>query len=196
VQSPVARGSFAARFEVRNGDVAAGGNRAELFARGLADGWPDPQGSERYYGWATFIPADYRTDPRWQILLQWKGEYTGSPPLAIGLEGDQLNVSVRNADGRTVTRVWHSQMRGGQWDRFVMHVRWSPNPSNGFIEFWRNGELVLPRMPARTMMTTSDGVADRNYLKLGLYRSRGIAVTQVLYHDAMRIGRTYRSVTE
>jgi hypothetical protein len=198
VRSPVAAGSWAARFEVRKGDVVAPGdstgNRAEVYARGSQDRWPDPEGSERYYGWSTFIPADYPLDPLWQIIVQWKGKGSGSPPLAIGFQRDLLNVTAMRPDGSGTTKVWRGRYKPGQWDRLVMHVRWSPNPAIGFIELWRDGELVLPRMPVATMRKEADGTGVPNYFKMGLYRSAGIESTQALYQDDARIGLSYQDV--
>jgi hypothetical protein len=95
-------------------------------------------------------------------------------------------------------------MLRGQWNDFVMHIKWSPN-SDGLIQIWVNGKLELDskgsnyynEYPANTYP----------YFKMGLYQSQygksdwskeinwGV-IERTLYHDELRIGNANSSYDE
>jgi len=199
VDSPTDQGSHAARFEVREGDVAAAGsgngNRAEVLARRKKPGssWPDGKGTERWYGWSTLFPDDYPVVDGWQTFVQWKNEGPGSSPLVMQVDEDRLYLQHRT-DGGSSTKLYKTSLERGEWQHFVVHVKWHPDRNNGFVELWHNGEKVLDRTRVSTMYRDGSGNAVPNYLKQGLYRSSGIDEDQVLYQDAMRVGTSYEEV--
>jgi len=106
-----------------------------------------------------------------------------------------MHVRALDASGKATPKVWQGPVRPGQWDRFVMRVKWSPDPSVGFIELWRNGQVVIPRSSRPTMQRLGDGTADPNYFKQGLYRRSEVARSQVVYHDATKVGLRYEDVS-
>lgn len=196
VSSPTDGGKYAARFKVHPGDVVEAGrghgNRAEVFARhglgsqALTGAWPDPEGSERWYGWSTFFPNDFPVfsdGDDWQLFLQWKNYGAGSPPLDMRLRNNKMEF-----------HTWAKTIERGRWNRFMAHIKWSPDSNVGFVEFWYDGKLVVPKDYTATMR---DGECDRgisNYFKIGLYRSSGINSITSIYHDNVRIGTTKESV--
>jgi len=199
VTRPVAQGRYAARFEVQKGDVAApgagSGNRSELLARRQdANGvWPESAGTERWYGWTTLFPRRYPIVGGWQTFMQWKNRGAGAGPVAMGVRKKRIQLQVKRRGG-PATRLWKGPLERGKWQRFVLHVKWSPNPREGFVELWRNGKVVLRRTHRATMYLEPDGSPTPNYLKQGLYRSSGILPPQVVYHDGMRVGQSYADV--
>jgi len=199
VDSPTDEGSHAARFEVRAGDVAAAGsgsgNRAEVLARRKQrrGSWPDGSGTERWYGWSTLFPEDYPIIDGWQTFVQWKNEGPGSSPLVMQVDEDRLYLQHRT-DGGSSTKLYKTELERGEWQRFVVHVKWHPDSDEGFVELWHNGEQVLERTDVATMYRDGDGDAVPNYLKQGLYRTSGIEEDQTLYHDAMKVGTSYEEV--
>jgi len=198
VDSPTDDGDYAARFEVRKGDVAAAGsgtgNRAEVLARRKKRGsWPDGKGTERYYGWSTLFPDDYPIVDGWQTFVQWKNDGSGSSPLVMQVQDDRLYLQHRT-DGGSSTKLYKTSLERGEWQRFVAHVKWSPDGNEGFVELWHNGEKVLDRTEVPTMYRDGRGNAVPNYLKQGLYRSSSINEDQVLFQDEMKVGSSYEEV--
>jgi hypothetical protein len=193
-EAPKAPTKGAARFEVRYGDYVAGGNRAEVYSRGWREGYPDPAGSERYYAWSTYLPRSFRFDRNWQVLMQHHDTGSGSPPLALQIQRDFMQFMVLARSGDGITRLIRKRVRRGRWQHFVLHVKWSPDPTVGFVELWWNSRHVLSKQFRPTLRTGSDGVALPTYWKIGLYRSRAVQGTGVVYHADPRIGRNYSSV--
>jgi len=200
VDSPTYGGGHAGRFEVRKGDsVAAGdgnGNRAEVYARGRVSdsnsSWTDPEGSDRYYGWWTYIPADYPIDPRWQTITHWHAPTYGGSPVTVRIEGQELLFNWRPQRDFPET-LWRAPLVRGRWHHFVMHAKWSPDPKVGFVEFWHDGELVVPKTHVANQYVRYKRVSG-NMLKQGLYRSSGIEPNAVIYHDGTVMGNTYEDV--
>ena len=175
VDSPVSAGSRAARFEVRAGDDV-GGARAEIgYTNNMAS-----EGEVRTYSWSTFVPEDYPSVDKWQDILQWKNEGTGSPPLQMKIEGEQIGLS----GGPQVNWrwPWKRSLERGKWLDFKVRTMWSSDPQVGWVEAWYEGEKVLER---HSMATLYPGL--KNYLKMGLYRDSSISQTGVIFHDGLTI---------
>lgn len=198
VPSPGGKAPYAARFEVQPGDVAAAGNgtgnRAEMYARGWRDDYPDGLGTERWYGISILLPTDSPSSPSWQVLTQWKNEGAGSPPLSLNLDGERLSVTaITTYDTNRTSKVWQGPLNRGKWTRFVVHVKWSPDPAVGFIEVWRDGQQIVPLSHRATMFVYKEKIL-RNYLKVGYYRSSAIQFPQWMYAEDVRIGSSYEQV--
>ena len=177
VDSPVRSGSRAARFEVRSGDdFGGGGARSEIgYTENMAS-----EGEVRTYSWSTFVPEDYPSVDKWQDILQWKNEGTGSPPLQMKIEGEQIGLS----GGPQVNWrwPWKRSLERGRWLDFKVRTMWSSDPQVGWVEAWYEGEKVLER---HSMATLYPGL--KNYLKMGLYRDSSISQTGVIFHDGLTI---------
>jgi Polysaccharide lyase len=195
VRRPRRDGRYAARFEVRGGDVQAAttGIRAELIAE-RDRGRKTMAGDERWYAWSTLFARDYAISDQWQTFVQWKNDGTGSPPLAMTVQGDEIRFTGGSQNG--FERFWRGPIERGHWHDFVAHVRWSPHPGRGLVELWHDGRRVVSRTPAATMYKDDRGRPIPNYLKIGLYRSSAIDAPQVLYHDALRVGASRAAVEE
>lgn len=177
--------STAARFEVRDGDVPpfGGGARAEVrTGDGPSSGGFVFEGDERWYELSLKFDQAFR-NPRtssagWFIVMQWFGY--GAPALA--LQVSEANTLDFGGDG--VPRRFHrpiQEVRPGAWVDLVLHVKFSKDPSVGFVEAWADGLLALPRYNRPTMTTES------SYLKQGIYRDTSAAGTQVVWHDGLRV---------
>lgn len=192
VSNPVAQGKYAAKFVVMNGDdpINASGDRAELVAPSSV--W-EVEGQERWYRWQTMFASDFPTITKgWQIFLQWHHEslYGGSPPLAFNVVDDTMSVSIASKVKNDVYRRFNlGRLKRGVWRDFVFHVKWSSNPSVGFIELYIDGQLAIPKTYIYTMYSGS-----KNYMKMGLYRSSGISQAGTLWHDGMTVGTTRQAV--
>lgn len=175
VSDPIRQGKFAAKFIVRQGDnpISASGNRNEL----VAD-TNEATGSEFYYKWNTLFPSNYPIVNKWQVFVQWHQKTGGgSPPLEFYVLGSQLRLRVGGLNGKV---VWTAPIDKGHWHDFVLHVKWSPSASVGFVEMYHNGKLEVPKQYIATQYSN-----DINYLKMGLYRDATITQEGVVYHDGM-----------
>jgi hypothetical protein len=118
--------------------------------------------------------ADYPSVRTWQLFTQWHHDGSnGSPPVEFYVYGEEMRLKLNDA-----TDVWTAPLVRGVWHEFVFRVKWSPDPSVGFVELWHNRERALAR---RNIATMYPGM--RNYLKLGLYRNSTITQQGVVYHD-------------
>ncbi|XXF75655.1 heparin lyase I family protein [Myxococcaceae bacterium GXIMD 01537] len=184
VTSPVRQGRYAIKATVKQGDdpINSSGNRNELVRM-----TKEPVGSEYYYGWSTMFAPDYPSVKTWQLFAQWHHDgCCGSPPVEFTVSGDEMRL---NIGGNPGTIVWRAPLVRGQWQDFVFHVKWSPDPKVGFVELYHNGKLVLPK---RYIATQFSGML--NYLKVGLYRNDTISPVGVVYHDGWLMGRTLEDV--
>lgn len=178
--TPAARqGPFAARFEVRKGDVPdfGGSERSEVST--MAPGALTHEGDERWYEFSMYLPPDFPTPTgNFFIVLQWHAG-SGSPPLAVMI--DKNNQVVVGGDGvKSAPKKPIGPARRGTWVDYALHAGFSENKSKGFVEAWENGKLTVPRHDRQTM-TSSE-----NYLKHGIYRSRS-SQTAVVWLDGLRV---------
>ncbi len=172
VTSPVAEGKYALKATVHQGDdpINASGNRNELVY--LSN---EPVGSEYYYRWKVMFANDFPSVDTWQLFTQWHHDgCCGSPPVEFYVKGEEIRLSLPG----TSEIPWRTKLTRGVWHEFILHAKWSSDPKVGFVELWHNKELVLPKRGAMTMYS-----GQRNYLKLGLYRSDTVKPVGVVYHD-------------
>ena len=168
VDAPGLPGRKAARFTVPRAPQSF---RAEL-SLPHEPGW-----LERWYGARVLIPEDWVMDAARgeDIVLQWhaipgNGRAT-YPNLSIAVKGS--NWTLRQSFGCAQTNptrpsvVFPEPVRPGTWVGWVLHAKWAPD-TNGLIEVWRDGRLVLERGGPNVYSTI--GLAYTPYLKTGLYR--------------------------
>jgi len=193
VTHPARQGRYAARFEVRAGDVpkSTTGTRAELIAE-YDNGRKPEAGDQRWYRWSTLFTRRYPLVDRWQTFVQWKNDGPGSPPLAMTVQGSQIRLSGGQQDGFHI--FWRGRIRRGRWHDFVAHVVWSPDPETGLVELWHNGRRVVPATHVATMYLSAERLPIANYLKIGLYRHSAIRRHQVLYHDDVIVSARRQAV--
>lgn len=192
-----------------DGDVTDTGgylaNRAEVYARHavpgatLPNGWPDPAGVERWYGFSLLIPTGhvFATDTTWLTFTQWKGRDGDSPPIGLEIARDRLRLGgARGNAGAFPNSGDIGAATPGTWTRLVVGLRLSTDPALGWVEVWRDGAQVVARTAVSTMDFQSDGTSpDPVYLKQGIYRSTAWQTTHVLWFGPMRIGRTKAAVS-
>jgi len=188
VDSRVRSGQYGARFEVRPGDVVSGGNRAEVRT------WSQKrfhEGDDLWFGWSTLFDENFPSEDRWALIMQLKNDGTGSPPIEMAVQDGEvtLKMSTKREGGYSWFSGASVPIDRGKWHDFVMHVRFSEDPSQGFVELWHNGELIQEKRFAATLRP---GLF--SYLKLGYYRSAGHTTPGVVWHDSIGIGRSRQEV--
>jgi len=209
VTEPVRKGRYAVRISLAPGDIAASKERAELkVGNKEIERTHGSQGGEMWYGWSLWIPTDYADPPgnQFQILAQWhqrpeaapageRPKKMGAPPLTLHL--------VRNDEGRHVLLLIGQEsstgpprtlgarpIRLGTWIDLVFHIRWSTG-RDGFVEAWLGGHpFTGGKKYGRTLYSPLS-----NYLRLGLYRGKGVPTTNHVFYDEVRLGDSYQAVT-
>ena len=190
VTSPVRWGKYAGKFTVYGGGKYA--DRAEISAsQQQTGGYP---GQEWYYSWSTYVPSIPNATSPWGFhadITQWMDLYHRcSPPLFVEiLTGPPLQFNMQSdiLDNHNKCKSIgpHHEWNMGtfqydQWNDFTVHIKWSEDPTVGFVEAWRNGVKVVPLTYMRTL-DTSGGV----YMEQALYHP-GNGGTHVIYHDGTR----------
>ncbi len=179
IQSKDTRNSkFAGHFIVHDGDTPIdSGERSEVRAE-------DPgslvhNGDERWYQVSYKFPANFKLDGDWLIVTQWHATNDGSPPVAIEIRnGDELTITSDGADNVNHTI---GKIPVGKWSDYVFHIKFSENKSEGFVEAWQDGKLVVPKVSMRTMAT------EEAYLKAGIYRDNDATGTSEVWMDNFRV---------
>ena len=180
----------ALRTEVRDGDTAVGSHeRAELSSFGKS--WNDDEGDERWYefdvrfGETTFAPTWSGGSNDWLIFFQWhQVDDPGAPALAMSVHNDGKVYFEREPDSdfEFIGPVWTPV--AGQWHHVVVHIKWSPNSSVGFIECHVDGAEKIAKIFRKTQYAAD---TQNYYVKLGTYRRNTVNGTTVVYHDNLRI---------
>lgn len=172
------QGQYAARYEVRNGDIPnfGGGERSESRAPSAAN---VVEGDERWYEFSLKFDQNFPNPTGgWFIVMQWHAG-SGSPPLALEVSKSGV-LELRN--NRTGTQVHPiGPIKRGQWTDYVIHAKFSNSSSTGYVEAWENGVKKVQRTSHTTMASSS------NYLKMGIYRDQNDSQTHVVYQDGLRV---------
>ncbi|MEO1299028.1 MAG: polysaccharide lyase, partial [Cyanobacteria bacterium J06636_16] len=189
----------AARFNLYRDDVDVHSSKRVELAQPLEEA-----GQEHWYGFSTFIPEDWQSDPSFDIISQWhaypdfdKGETWRSPPLALLVEGDRLEIHSR-WDSKDVTvnnqpedeaELWSGALEKGDWDDWVFRIKWS-HTSDGLMQVWRDDELIIEHEGPNTY-NDEQGV----YFKAGIYKpdwkynpDKSVANTREIFIDEVRFG--------
>jgi hypothetical protein len=204
VSSPVRAGRYAARFTVRDESVTANcpavptsGTRASLTSPRLFG-----PGDDADIGVSTYFPAGFPaiTSGWLQVAEVYGPPYNGSPTIGLAVNGNRL-VLTRDAT-HNVDAAWTSLAdvaKGTGWEDIVLHVKFSTDPSVGFVELWHNGQRQRFTDGAQTLhySTIVPGIngGGPNSLFLNQYRSKSPARGAVtLYHDQAKVGSSYGEV--
>lgn len=165
VTSPVRAGGYAYRSEVRDGAEIFDTERSEFSnGPGACNKYLYTAGSETWTSFSIFPAADYPTYDHWSLVAQWHEPWGGTPPQQINLENDRWAIVGANSVSPR-PRYTFGTLQRGRWQDFVVHQKWSTDPSVGFVEVFLNGQLVLPKTPMRTLENNNPV-----FLSVGQYR--------------------------
>ncbi|HYZ89359.1 MAG TPA: heparin lyase I family protein [Myxococcales bacterium] len=201
VSDPAFQGhGLAARFEVRFGDVYSTYSDSRSVITPPASMWED-EGSEKWYRWQAMWPDNWVGDyPKWDELTDgarsWAGSLvewhhdangqveTGSAPLYIGANNTNIWMCLVDPATRSGCREMLNltPLLRNHWHDFVMHAKWSSDPSVGYVEMWIDGVNVLPKH-----VTSNKYPGMRNYLIVGLYRNYYIGDPNLLWPNGTRV---------
>jgi hypothetical protein len=216
-----------ARFELRafdsgNGDVFEDGvgattNRCEQYDRYLltgdpsltaAESWPDPPGAIRYYAFPMYIHqmTHYPSDNSlWRAHCQFKGFFSGSPPLALEVSEQKWELGSVVSGGRVSFDASNRTVVNEVWINWVFKLVLSPNSVTGRIRVWKNGNAVTltpgggftPGVEINhATMETFSSLTDAQYFKQGIYRAKAHTTTDIVYFGPTKIADNLEDVEE
>jgi hypothetical protein len=181
VQDPVREGTYAARMEIRPGDLGNGDlNRVEYGYHPPAEGF---EGSERWYAWSAMQDAAFPLGDSWHVFTYWEAEVLYTAALTFRLYAGNQMTFCTYVGGEQVH--WTRTFEPGMWHDFVLHVVWSADASEGLVEVWYDGELVVPATNVATMFTLPSGDATPNFLHQGMIRDELLEQTEVFFYDGV-----------
>jgi len=138
---PGHQGSYAGRFEVRDGDRPfCCGERAQVVNETAQP--VEVEGKDLWYDWSFMIDQQYPITPAWQLLMQWHSDMDGAPPLGFYTENNNVVLQTRaqaNAPGNEGVNIWAEPFVKGQWVDVKLHIKWSADAGIGTVEIWKNG---------------------------------------------------------
>lgn len=174
---PTVDGNRVARFELRQGDRSAGGERSELSPSSA-----DTSATALTEGFEGWFQQRLMVDPsmsqeqndRFYILTQW---HTGisSPAITLGLSDDNDLLLRVGMEGTSQVLLPAGEFRLGEWVDVNVHFVMSNDPAKGGAEAWVDGVQRAGWQYGRTMMDSG------SYLKIGQYRDSqpGTGITYV-----------------
>lgn len=129
----------------------------------------------------------------------------GSPTIGLQVAGGRLTLHFAQTSGNKTlhTSIWQGSpiARGLRWEKIILRVKMSADPTAGFVELWYNGlKQRLISGQERYYFKTLDlgrnwDEASPNILYAQQYRSATMTLGEVtIYHDNYKIGNTYNSV--
>lgn len=157
------------------------------------------EGDDLWFGFSTLLAPGFPVDEEWQVITQWKARQDGSPPVSLNVERGKFRLAggAGHPDDEQPFAMDLAPAETGKWSDWVVHIVFSEDPRNGYVEVWQNGTQVLQRYspPGGTMYPPEkSGEEPESYLKTGYYRNGDISEPGVLYFDAWRVGRTRDAV--
>jgi hypothetical protein len=178
-------GERSARFEVRPGDEAAGGNRAELAGPSF------DEGDEVWFRQSIRVDSESAVAGGWQEVVQYSANGEGPPAVALLTEpagaGDRFRLKLADGDGGDV--YWRSpELERDAWHDVGVRVLFSSG-QDGEVSVWLDGSRETLANGEETMTGSTFEFGDA-YFKTGVYRSDSHDETSIVLHDRIRMGRS------
>lgn len=162
VDSPTIHGTKAARIELDNAAEWSNGLRRVELHHSPAEGRTD-EGAETYFAWSFYLPETLPTDPSHQIGY-WESDNSYQQMMAFQVEGEHISFSTRRPQNNV---QWQADnlATAGVWHRIALHIKWSKNAAQGYVDVWFDGIQVVTQGAAQTL-------ADDNshFTQVGLLR--------------------------
>lgn len=207
---PVNQGIYSAQFQTNAG---TGAQRAELNAsQAQTGGYP---GQEWYYGWWTDFPTINGQPQQWwpdgassNVIAQFQSvDFTAW--MGMGVDATHNWTPADNMyfgwGGAPYSSQWeepnHKQMvianpiQYDHWYHFIVHAKWSTDPTVGFVEVLVDGTQVVPKTFGATLYDTTvsqipGATAPGAYAELDLYHP-GTSFSNTVLHDGFCRAATY-----
>jgi hypothetical protein len=157
-------------------------------------------GDDKYIGFGTMMPVGFPSITNWfQFAEVYGPPYGGSPTIGFDIKGNKLGLW-RDGTHR-FDNPWSAPISYGNWEYIQAHIKFSTNPSVGFIEIWLNGVQQhftngSTRLYYATLLQGDNwNGSSKNDLDLDQYRQMSpLLGTQSIYHADTKVGTTLASV--
>lgn len=201
----VRKGKYAARFELRKGDLffnpnlpSAGGPRPDGYRAELMEAFTATPGETYWYAISLFIPEGFPKHLNRLVLGQWNAvadseaelKAERSPPLSQRYIDGKFVIKLRHdrkrtqkGNGKELALFKTADLPLGKWNDLIYQVKWSWR-KDGLVRAWLNGNQIADyKGPV--------GYNDKQgpYFKFGIYRD-DVPETYVVYFDEYRRGRS------
>lgn len=197
VESPASAGRYAYRVNLNDGDDSYGERCEMAMGSPTRAGFPVfRQGEESWVAYQVLIPANWPGEGwKYNEITQFKQvNDLCAPALSLHVEQGQL-LLFQSADNRGSCggdSIWSAPMSYGRWIELLYHVKWSSDPSVGFVELFGDLDgsglqLLMPRRSTFTMKMDSAGRTEPVGARLGIYRDRSISGDATAYFDGFTI---------
>lgn len=114
------------------------------------------------------------------------------PQLGMRIWGGDNNTPAEPYRSKPVWVLTREPLRYDHWYDFIVHVRWSADPSVGLVEWWLDGEPIYAGSTS-TLWRRPDGSVSKANFELVNYRPHA-KTTSTIYFDDIRLGPTAASV--
>lgn len=149
-------------------------NRVEIQYR------PDPERSaeaaDLYFGWSFMLPALFARGRH--EFGYWESAPSYRQIMRFNLSGETISFQVTAMQDP----LWEtdSAIKANRWHDIAMHVHWSTDPEKGYVSVWFDGNLVVNKAPAQTLVPGDDKV----FIQLGILRSLTDAIEEIYIDNA------------
>jgi hypothetical protein len=183
VTDPVRAGRYALRIDGTDAARKDKHDRIEFQHQPKPPG--TAEGTERFFGWSIYLPKKL-TDAT-HSLGYFETRNSWSQLLSFEVKGEDILLTTR----QPYTRHWSGKgkMTAGRWHDFALHVLWSRDPKKGLVEFWFDGEQVVPLTKTATLR--DENVA---FFQIGLFRETS-EVPETILLDQVIEATTLADVT-
>jgi hypothetical protein len=150
-------------------------NRVELQYR------PEPQhiaeGSDLYFGWSFMLPALFARSRH--EFGYWESAPAFRQIMRFNLSGETISFQMTAMQ----KPLWKSDagIKANRWYDIAMHVHWSTDSAKGYVSVWFDGNAVVTRAPAQTLVPGSDRV----FIQLGILRDVTDTVEEIYIDNAL-----------
>ena len=186
VGPPVSQGSYAGRFEVKEGDEEShtGSQRAEVLS-----GEEYEESDVRYF--RILSRVDSWDFGHWGMIWQIHDDSSGPPPLALRLYEDESTVKLWLGPGDASADYWEAPLPAMEdWFEIVIRVDFG---GEGTLKVWLDGEPQT-MLNEEEVLDEIDTLGEApGYDKLGIYRSSSSESTAVVYYDDYQISEEFFS---
>jgi hypothetical protein len=171
VTEPVRAGKYALRIDGTSAARRGNRDRIELQHQPAPPG--TSEGTERYFGWSVFVPKKLTDDHHFVGYFEARNAWRQL--LSFEARGEDLLFTTRVP----YARRWEGKgkLTPGQWHDFALHVLWSRDANKGFVEFWFDGQQVVPRTMTATLMDDNPA-----FFQIGIMRESS-DVPETIYID-------------
>lgn len=194
VTDPTGQSRSSARFEVRPGDYAGGGNRSEVYYKANGVG-TEAVGQESYYAFSTYFPQGFVSPGAWGLFTQFHSDGLGVNPVVAfetKTSTNQVRILIRGGNTKNVQTgnyiISGATTNSTKWQDFILHWKRSTG-TDGLVEVWQREEggtftkKVTYNGP--NMYTDNKGTTKPAYPKQGFYRDPKSTGNTVVYHRGL-----------